>query len=57
VENGQGTMVVVERQLFGKRRIMEKLKYFTMSKYNLPKKKKKSSKRKTKILQDIIISL
>ncbi len=31
------------------------LKYFTMQKYNL--QKKKSSKKETKILQDIIITL
>jgi hypothetical protein len=40
--------------LKAKRRIMEKLKYFTMQKYNF---QKKASKRNPKSLQDIILTL
>jgi hypothetical protein len=44
-----GLAIHIKKYLKDKRRIMEKLKYFTMQKYNL----QKSPPKETKILQDI----
>jgi len=49
-----GLAIYIKKKYFRAKEELWEFKYFTMQKYNLPKKKQKNPLKETKILQDII---